>query len=124
MTTSPVNAGTGITALSRSAPTKIFMRIPDEFKTITWNMCQDLDVIVPQGEDVFPWLLHRTTPADARIVLAFLIDVLGSPPTDDDLLELWSRSRSDMFFFSGAELRAFLTELKLRVAQRMQEPTE
>jgi hypothetical protein len=100
------------------------MHIPDEFKAITRNMCQDLDIIIPPGEDPFPWLLRQTTPAQATIVHSFLVKMLVPTTTDEELMNLWRNVPSEVFFFSSTGLRAFLTELQNRLAERMQEPSD
>ena len=69
---------------------------------------QDCELYGPTWEDMIATVVKMMGGAKARELHAYLQELLNSDLTDEELSDLWDRSRSEVGFGDGANHRSFL----------------
>jgi hypothetical protein len=87
------------------------MRPPEAFLIFTAYFHQDLLAIYPTIDDAMRDMRNFLTPDQIIEVKAFLDELIAGPYTNEELMNIWEKSRSEIRFVRG-DIREFLREAR------------
>lgn len=76
---------------------------------------QDIDLINPTFNGFLNFVLRRFKGDDRTRLRVFLDDVTQESVSDDELQRLWNATQADIYFRTGADLRAMLKTARDRL---------
>jgi hypothetical protein len=85
---------------------------PEEFKKVCRNLVQGLDLVVSSREQLVQLAMLGIEPREHPAIKAFIDELLSGRYSDDELRDIWWSMPSDLVFYDGRSVVAFLTLLR------------
>jgi hypothetical protein len=90
---------------------------PEEFKKVCRNLVQGLDLVVSTPEQLMQVAMLGIEPQERPAIKAFLDELLSGRYSDDQLKDIWWSMPSDIVFYEGKGVVAFLEMLRDEAAK-------
>lgn len=88
------------------------MFVSDEFRKMAERFIQDIDIVADSKAALAKFVLGDLTPAELTRLRAYLSEIVTNRYSDEQLINLWNTTPTEIEFFHGNELRNVLTFIR------------